>query len=432
MMRYALFFTLMVLAVLQVSGLQAEDKDNKTNVDTELQKKIDTAIQKGAEYLLKHWKDQPKKNESYSVEGEKLVYLYALLHADLPIDKLKEPLRILQTPITTYELYAVYAVPIRIFVLNLLDPVKYQNEIAECTQFLIDTQTSEGQWDYPSVGLPKPAKAEKATVTPTNNGKSVTEQLPKIKLTRNTTPNWRGGNNSSTQFALLGLSAAAQANIEIPKEVWERSLKLWQEAQCQDGGWGYKRPQDFDLRPSDTPYGSMTCAGISSLVICLRQLGKNINDIKKDKHIQDGLIWMQKNFSLKENPLVKRSDLWKDLCTSGTPCFYYYLYSLERAMTFSETEMLEKIDWYKEGARYLVSRQDKDGGWRDLQAALNDVTEPPALRTAYAILFLKRASRVYITPLGRGKAVVTPSSPNAPNTPPSTVTPPEKPAPDKP
>jgi len=418
-MRYVLFLALMVLAVLPVSGLQAED--NKSNVDTKLQKEIDTAIQKGAEYLLKHWKNQPGKNEPNFGEGEKLFCLYALLHADLPLDRLKEQLMLLQKPYQP-NFAVVYEVPILIFVLNLLDPVKYQNEIAECAQFLIDTQTPDGQWGYPVTNKRfSPVQTGKVTVTPSKNGKSVIDQLPRIKLIRNNNVKnvevqSRGGgaNNSCTQFALLGLSAATQANIEIPKDVWEHSLKYWQKAQYQDGGWGYQHlpTPSSKLQPRDTSYGSMTCAGISSLVICLRQLGKDIKDIKKDTHIQGGLNWILKNFSVTENPLVSSNNFLKG-------CFYYYLYSLERAMTLSETEMLDEINWYKKGAQYLVSYQDADGGWSDTRVAGKDELEPPALRTVYAILFLKRASRVYITPLGRGKAVVTPSSTETPQTTPT-------------
>ena len=73
------------------------------------------------------------------------------------------------------------------------------------------------------------------------------------------------GDNSNTQYALLGLQAAAEANIPVKPEVWTLARQYWEMAQRRggfdSGSWGY---YPRDQQPAG---GSMTVAGISSLVI---------------------------------------------------------------------------------------------------------------------------------------------------------------------
>ena len=70
----------------------------------------------------------------------------------------------------------------------------------------------------------------------------------------------QGGDNSNTQYALLGLNAAAEVGVPVSGEVWALARNYWEKAQTRNGGWGYH---------ADDPMAtsSMTCAGISSLII---------------------------------------------------------------------------------------------------------------------------------------------------------------------
>ena len=56
-------------------------------------------------------------------------------------------------------------------------------------------------------------------------------------------PTGRGkrGDNSNTQYALLGLNAAGEAGVAIPPEVWNAARAHWAACQLPDGGWGYRR-----------------------------------------------------------------------------------------------------------------------------------------------------------------------------------------------
>src|SRR4051812_26792955 len=68
------------------------------------------------------------------------------------------------------------------------------------------------------------------------------------------------GDNSNTQYALLGLHAAAEVGVPVKPEVWALARSYWERSQKHDGSWAY-------TPDSAASTASMTCAGISSLVI---------------------------------------------------------------------------------------------------------------------------------------------------------------------
>ena len=69
------------------------------------------------------------------------------------------------------------------------------------------------------------------------------------------------GDNSNSQYALLGLREAAEIGERVDPEVWRRAREHFLRIQNRDnGGWGYEIS-------SGSPTGSMTVAGVSSLII---------------------------------------------------------------------------------------------------------------------------------------------------------------------
>ena len=64
---------------------------------------------------------------------------------------------------------------------------------------------------------------------------------------------------------------------------------------------------------------------------------------------------------------------------------FYWLWSLERAATFSGLTKLGEHKWYEEGARILIDQQQDDGKWVGSAAALH--------ATSFAVLFLSRVTR---------------------------------------
>ncbi len=59
---------------------------------------------------------------------------------------------------------------------------------------------------------------------------------------------------------MLGLYAATEAGVKVQEDVWKLAREYWQRYQMRDGSWTYT-PE------INQTSASMTCAGISSLII---------------------------------------------------------------------------------------------------------------------------------------------------------------------
>ncbi len=200
------------------------------------------------------------------------------------------------------------------------------------------------------------------------------------------------GDNSNAQYALLGLNAASEAGVRVSPLVWQRARRYWEDAQCRDGGWAYKPGQPFGGS------GSMTCAGVSSLVLAgskafdsrERFVGDRVEHCGEhvaDPALQRGVDWLGAHFDVRTN--INGSATWK----------FYYLYGLERAGRLSGLSRFGPHDWYREGAQELVRLQDPiQGYWRGI-----GMESEPVLATSFALLFLaKGRAPVLINKLKHG------------------------------
>ncbi|MGI9470014.1 MAG: DUF4159 domain-containing protein [Rubripirellula sp.] len=201
------------------------------------------------------------------------------------------------------------------------------------------------------------------------------------------------GDPSNAQFALLALGAAQDRGIEIDSEVFRRSYEYWINRQQPQGGWAYGRGR----RTS----GSMTCAGVASIIIAGNRLGTDANaqqisccgaGSKDQDAIESGLGWLARNFTLQVNP------------GGEAMTKFYYMYALERVGRLSGRRFIGKHDWYREGAEHLISLQDEfQGFWSNVGAMENK-----NVATSFALLFLSKGKRQVV--IGRLKY----SSPRAP------------------
>ena len=189
------------------------------------------------------------------------------------------------------------------------------------------------------------------------------------------------GDPSNAQFAILALGAAQDRGVEVEPEVFERALKYWNSRQTRDGGWGYGGGQSAT--------GSMTCAGIASIIISRGRLSGLSSEISGDQirccgNVDDntdpvaaGLNWLGRSFNLEVNP------------GGGPGTFFYYLYALERVGRLSGRRFIGQHDWYREGAERLIELQDSfQGFWSG--AAWEDDRN---IATSFALLFLSKGKR---------------------------------------
>lgn len=172
--------------------------------------------------------------------------------------------------------------------------------------------------------------------------------------------------HSCSNYGVLGLWAISQAPFEIPTVIWQTIDKAWRERQNPDGGWSYQ------FQSSSGPGGgrstmTMTSAGVATLFITQDYLyamqGLNCTGNIVDPHIERGIKWMSDNFAR------FREGSW----------VYYSLYNIERVGVASGHKYFGTVDWYKQGAEYLVRGQQGNGSWGG-----------NVRNTAWAIMFLVR------------------------------------------
>ncbi len=386
-------FLLTVLALGILTGASAGPGLQDSPVDINMQARIDQAITRGVEYLK-------GKNISGKRKGNVLILLtYA--HADVPLSDAHMQ-ELLNEALTT-ELEHTYQVALTAMALEEIDRVKYQGRICQCAQFLADNISPDGKTRYgeattysegtpttSTAGASPPQKSGPRVYDTPGGAPKEKPPVTRILLVRQKRPGPQAYDHSNMQYAALGLRACHDAGIRFEAPLLSVVDKAWREAQNKESskeepllldppqrgretgpgstkalttvmaapnGWGYQKGD---------PRGSMTVGGIGAL--CILDYLQN-RDWRQDKDVLEGMQWISKNFSVKENP--KLGDKWH----------YYYLYGLERVGMLFGTETIGDHKWYREGAEYLLAEQSKDGKWND------------AVDTCFAILFLKRATR---------------------------------------
>ena len=305
------------------------------------EKKVNAAIDRGVEYL----RAKISKKNSGNDKVRELAAL-AMVHAGV---KKGDPLldELVKT-MAAEELTTTYRTALQAMVLRELDREAWQKRIFQCAQFLVDNQCRNGQWAYGEpTTYPEPKPEPDIDV----------KTKYKVQPQRTGPPT---GDHSNSQYAILGIRACHESGIIIPKEVLMKATQAWRETQTAAKGWSYG-PK------GNRPYGSMTAGGVAALTILdyLQDV-----DWKQDAAIKGGLEWLRDNLLLTDNP-----------GRSG-PHHYYWLYALCRAALLTETDKFGKVDWYLDGAAYLLANQEADGSWNK-----------KSVDTCFAILFLRRATR---------------------------------------
>ena len=161
------------------------------------------------------------------------------------------------------------------------------------------------------------------------------------------------GDPSNAQFALLALYEAAQIGLEIRPDVWTAAADYWKRTQNIDGSWAYVYlPPDLGRQSPGT--GSMTCAGIVSLIIAAEkseladarvQGGKFYPCLRQNtdlsRRISHGKRWVASKFSVTRNP-------------GNSDWLFYYLYGLERMGRMTEQRFIGEHDWFREGVVQIL------------------------------------------------------------------------------
>jgi hypothetical protein len=198
-----------------------------------------------------------------------------------------------------------------------------------------------------------------------------------------------GGDNSNTQYALLGLHEGQLAGARIAPEVWEEIREYYTR---QSGGsylnWGY--------HTHDPPTPTMAASGLCGMLIAGMDLNagretllpdgtaRNCGVYEEDRHLAAALelVGRQMPNSARRVAIMGRT--------------YYWLYCIERAGRLSGQRFLGGNDWYRIGCEFLVDQQSKDEGYFQGEGH-------PLIATSFALLFLaKGRTPVLISKLVHG------------------------------
>ena len=236
-----------------------------------------------------------------------------------------------------------YEAALRVMMLCAAEPARDLNEIKRDVEWIIDKQSTDGGWGY---------------------GDSMGD-----------------GDESNTQFAVLALWEASKlgtiVDLQFEKKFNEaiRKCEAYWIKNIRGDGWGYRQ---------GGPIGSMTCAGIASMII-LQDASAGLDASVKNDRIkccgnQNGefkldtpIKWLTSNFAVNRNP-------------SSNGYTLYYLYALERVGRLTGQRFIGTHDWYREGAEFLLQTQNVGGSFQDGQ------TDAVA-SSAMALLFLSKGKR---------------------------------------
>lgn len=339
---------LLLCALLAPGPVQAED---------DFQSKIDAAIRSGCA-----WLEVNGNNPGAGLGNTTELVALALIHGGA--DRNQEPLKGAIRHMRTAPLSSTYNVALTAIALCNLDRARYQKRIQECAQWLVDSQCANGQWSYGDFrGQALPG----TTPTESDGLDAASGPLSDVALQRQRPATTQQGDNSNTQFAVMGLWAAHLARIQSPAATWKRIRDFFIRCQGSEGGWSYSE----EMRAA--PYFNMTCAGTAVLEIC-RRVTKPDNRL--DSAINLGRYWIGRSWGLGALATDEKRGGWVNFRD------YYGYYSLERVGVLLNQERFGEHKWYTEGARSLLKAQAENGGW-----------DENAINTAFAVLFLKRATQ---------------------------------------
>jgi hypothetical protein len=190
------------------------------------------------------------------------------------------------------------------------------------------------------------------------------------------------GDNSCTQFAVLGLWVASRIGVNIDKTL-TRVEKRFTKNQADDGGWAYVAETKDGKAPSGE---SMTGAGLFCLAVAQ---ANQIRDAAKSGKKTEGpeatgkALLEGKVFS---RGLKRTGDFVKGI---GAHSGRYFLWSIERVGVLLGMEEIGETKWFQKGAEGLLKSQKEDGGW---PTAWAETDKDGLSDTCFALLFLRKAN----------------------------------------
>ncbi|MCA9014936.1 MAG: terpene cyclase/mutase family protein, partial [Planctomycetaceae bacterium] len=354
-MRHHLFqrTTFVLVAVLSTVIFSAV-------VQAQTEQEVTAARLKGVEFL----KSQQKEDGSWEFEGHPVgitaLCTMALLENGVPVN---DPLIQKGHQFVLKEaeqLKSTYDLALAILLLSRIGDREDKVLIRRFAARLIAGQSTSGGWSY---------TCPLAAASTLNN--------PRARPKLGTTP----GDNSCTQFAVLGLWTASRSNINIDESMIGVARRFV-ETQNEDGGWPYAMPKDDKAEPSRN---SMTLAGLFCLTVARATKIRSLQ-AEQEKDGEKRSAENKEGETLVSDPIFAKGLEMAGKYAAGinASSARYFLWSTERVGVLLGLEKLGDTDWFSKGASALIKTQKEDGSWEDSRGKLAE--------TSFAILFLRKAN----------------------------------------
>ncbi|MCB9880081.1 MAG: hypothetical protein H6835_21010, partial [Planctomycetes bacterium] len=223
---------------------------------------------------------------------------------------------------------------------------------------------------------------------------------------------------SLQQYALLGMWSAQLCGLDVPQGSFAAaarhllavqapalsraplSVRTYAQQRLLDQGDRVPQvsPRRVAVRgfayqePEEPPFGSMTSAGISGLLLARAGMQAQGDGDRKvlggiDDAVDAGFAWLGDNFSVRCNP---------GFAERAGRHWYYWLYGLERSCELFGIARLQDRDWYFEGALQLLAQQQPNGSFKAEHASTLLLDS-----TCFAVLFLARSTAPAAITTGR-------------------------------
>jgi squalene-hopene/tetraprenyl-beta-curcumene cyclase len=259
-----------------------------------------------------------------------------------------------------------YVTCVNVLALTTADRDSYKAVVADAAAFLKELQWDEGEGKKPSDDFYGGAGYDSKSRPDLSNTQFFLDAMKAAGIPQT---------DPAYQRALIFISRCQNLKGEGNDQAWA--------AKRDDGSFIYSAAGGGQTKASDAPapdggfdgYGSMTYAGIKSLIYC----GLS----KDDPRVKKALEWISKNYTVDRNPGMPGQ--------RGQWGLYYYYHSMAKCLdVLGMDEVIDnagvKHDWRADITAALAKRQRPDGSW----ANPNDhwMEGDPHVATGFALMAL--------------------------------------------
>lgn len=242
---------------------------------------------------------------------------------------------------------------------------RYKKVIGDATEFLKKLQWDEEEGKDPSSDFYGGFGYDSKSRPDLSNGQMTIDALIAAGVPKD---------DPALKRALVFISRCQNLKGEHNDQPWAGKINDGSFIYSAAGG-GQTKVEDVTAETGLIGYGSMTYAGIKSMIYC--------GVSKDDPRVKKAYEWVQKNYTVDYNPGMRQKQ--------SEAALYYYYHTMAKCLHVLGVDEVvdakgQKHDWRADITAALAKRQKPDGSW------INDADRwmegDPNLVTGYALMAL--------------------------------------------